>query len=409
MSADAAMPPWLSLIGLGEDGIEGLSSAARQALAQAELIVGGARHLALVPASGQERLCWPSPLTDAFPAILARRGRPVAVLASGDPFHYGVGTTLAAQMSVAEMRSFPGRSAFTLAANRLGWAEQDTALISLHGRPLERLLPCLAADAHILALSWDATTPAKVAALLVARGCGGTVITVLEALGGPRERIRRQTAEAFDLTDIDPLNIIALEVAGTPNAHFLPLTPGLPDDWFEHDGQITKRDIRAVTLAALAPRRGELLWDVGAGSGSIGIEWMLADAVNRAVAIEPRAERVARIARNARALGVPDLRVVAGAAPTALADLPVPDAVFLGGGGTGDGVLETVWRALKPHGRLVANAVTLETQAAILAWRGRYGGDLVQIAVAEAEPIGGFTGWKPARPIVQWRVEKPHE
>jgi precorrin-6Y C5,15-methyltransferase (decarboxylating) len=232
-------------------------------------------------------------------------------------------------------------------------------------------------------------------------------MTVLEAMGGPRERMIHATVQGFDVSGIDSLNTIAIHVAGAP-ASFLPLTPGRADDWFEHDGQITKRDIRAVTLAALAPRRGELLWDIGAGSGSIGIEWMLADASNRAIAIEPRADRSARIRRNALALGVPDLTVVEGKAPAALNGLAAPDAIFVGGGGTDPGTMEAAWGSLKPGGRLVANAVTLETQSLLQMWRARLGGDLVQIAISEVEAIGGFTGWKPARPIVQWRVEKAY-
>jgi precorrin-6Y C5,15-methyltransferase (decarboxylating) len=260
-----------------------------------------------------------------------------------------------------------------------------------------------------LALSWDATTPAKVADQLVSRGCGGSVVTVCEALGGPRERIRRTRAADFDLADIDPLNIVAIEIEAGSEARLLPLTPGLPDNWFEHDGQITKRDVRAVTLAALAPRRGELLWDIGAGSGSIAIEWMLADPANSAIAVEAVAMRAARIRRNALGLGVPDLGIVEGSAPHALAGLARPDAVFIGGGATDDGVIAAAWGALGAGGRLIANAVTLETQSLFQAWRQRLGGDFVQIALAEAEPIGGFTGWRPARPIVQWRVEKRNE
>ena len=398
--------PWLSLIGIGEDGLEGLSSAARKALAQACLVVGGQRHLAMLAPTDQERLAWPSPLTDAFPAIVARRGQPVAILATGDPFQFGVGSTLACAISPDEMISFPHLSAFSLAANRLGWAQQDCALVSLHGRALERIIPHLQPDAQIMALSWDGTTPGKLAELLVARGCGTAELTVLEALGGPNERIRSATAAQFALTDVAALNTVAIRVGRNAGARYLPLTGGLSDDWFEHDGQITKHEIRAVTLSALAPRRGELLWDIGAGSGSIAIEWMLTHSSNRAVAIEPRADRVARIGRNARALGVPDLTILHGSAPAALEGLAQPDAIFIGGGATVDGVVLSAWQALRPGGRLVANAVTLETQSLLLDWRQRIGGHLTQIAISEADSIGGFTGWKPARPIVQWRVEK---
>ncbi len=409
MSSEPAIAPWLFLIGVSEDGLDGLSTAAKSALAQAELIVGGTRHLALIGPMQQPTLAWPSPLTDALPQILACRGRPVAVLASGDPFHYGVGTTLIAHVNPAEIASFPHISAFALSANRLGWAQQETILVSLHGRALERLAPQIQPNARILALSWDGTTPCKVAQMLVDRGLGGALITVLERLGGPYERIRTRFASGFDLAEIDSLNTIAIEVPAALAARFLPLTPGRSDDWFEHDGQITKSAVRAVTLSRLAPRRGELLWDIGAGSGSIAIEWMLADPRNRAIAIEPRSERVTRIRRNAASLGVPELAIVEGEAPAALQTLPPPDAVFIGGGATVPGVIETAWQRLKPGGRLVANAVTLETQGLLLDWRRRLGGDLIELALSQAEPIGGFTGWTPARPIVQWCLEKKHE
>lgn len=402
--------PWLTLIGIGEDGLAGLGSAARARLAQADLIVGGQRHLAMLNEGAPAHpacptLAWGSPLADTIPEIIARRGARVVVLASGDPFHFGVGTTLAAAIPPAEIEAFPHVSAFALAANRLAWPQQATETISLHGRALERIIPNLQPGARILALSWDGSTPAALARLLTARGLGRSRLTVLEAIGGARERIRSCLAESFDLADIDPLNTIALEVAPEP-ARCLPLTPGLADSWFEHDGQITKRDVRAVTLAALAPRRGERLLDIGSGSGSIAVEWMLAHPDNRAVAIEPRADRAARIARNAVAFGVPDLRVIEGRAPEALADLGISDAIFIGGGATGEGVIATAWESLRPGGRLVANAVTLETIGLFVDWRRRLGGDLIEIAVSDAETIGGFTGWKPARPIVQWRLEK---
>jgi precorrin-6B C5,15-methyltransferase / cobalt-precorrin-6B C5,C15-methyltransferase len=398
---------WLAIVGLGEDGIDGLPPAARALVAQAELVVGGRRHLALVQPISAETYVWPSPIEDALDAIEAWRGKPVCVLASGDPFFFGVGTMLMRRFSPSEMVCVPATSAFALAAARLGWSEQDCAMLSLHGRPLEAIVPHLHPEARILALSWDGTTPARLAALLAARDMGRSKLTVCEAMGGPRERIRTGEAEGFALDDVAALNTIALEVSAARGARVLPRTAGLPDDWFEHDGQITKRDIRAITLSALAPRRGELLWDVGAGSGSVAIEWILADPVNRAIAIEQRADRAARIARNALALGAPDLSVVAGKAPRALEGLLAPDAVFVGGGGTAGGVIDRVVDALKPGGRLVANAVTLEMQAASVEWRACWGGELVQIAMAHAEPVGRFLGWRAAMPIVQWRWTKP--
>ena len=398
---------WLAIVGLGEDGIDGLPPAARTLVAQAALVVGGRRHLALVQPLQAETTVWPSPIEGALDAIEAWRGRPVCVLASGDPFFFGVGTTLMRRFSPSEMVCVPAPSAFALAAARLGWSEQDCATLSLHGRPLEAIIPHLQPNAQILALSWDGTTPGKLAALLAARGMGRSKLTVCEAMGGARERIRTAEADRFALDDVAPLNTIALEVAVGRDARVLPRAAGLPDDWFEHDGQITKREIRAITLSSLAPRRGELLWDVGAGSGSVAIEWLLADPANRAIAIEAGAERAARIARNALALGAPALSVVAGKAPHALACLPTPDAVFVGGGGTAPGVIDWVVDALRVGGRLVVNAVTLETQAASVEWRACWGGELVQIAMAHAEPVGRFFGWRTAMPIVQWRWTKP--
>ena len=398
---------WLSVVGLGEDGAGGVTPAARRLLAQAVFVVGGRRHLALAGPLDAETLTWPSPIEEALDAIEAWRGKPVCVLASGDPFFFGVGSMLTRRFSPSEMISIPAPSAFALAASRLGWSQQDCALLSLHGRPLEAIIPHLQPGARILALSWDDATPAKLAALLAARGMGQSMLTVCEAMGGPRERIRECRAQGFSLPGVAALNTIALEVVAGPDARVLPRAPGLPDEAFEHDGQITKRDIRAITLSALAPRRGELLWDVGAGSGSVAIEWMLADPANRAVAIEARHDRAARIARNALSLGVPALSVVTGEAPHVLEDLPRPDAIFIGGGSGRPGVIERVLAALPSGGRFVVNALTLETQAASVGWRARLGGELVQIAVAHAEPVGRFTGWRAAMPIVQWRLTKP--
>lgn len=400
------MRPWLSLIGIGEDGTEALSPAAKRLIASAELVVGGKRHLALAGKFAGEALAWPSPLIDAFPAILARRGRPVAVLASGDPFFHGVGSTLTRKIDADEMICLPAPSAFSLAAARLGWAQQDCALLSLHGHALERIIPHLQPGARILALSWDETTPTKLAALLVSRRMGGSHIILCEAMGGPRERLTSARADAFKISPIDPLNTVGVEVVVEPGAEIVSLA-GLADEMFEHDGQITKRDIRAATLAALAPHRAETLWDIGAGSGSIGIEWMLRHPQNRAIAIEAKSERAARIARNAARLGVPDLTIVEGKAPEALAGLPRPDAVFVGGGATRAGVLETAWEALPRGGRLVVNAVTLETQAKLIRRHEAQGGELVMLQIAVAERLGGFHAFRPALPVMRFTAVKP--
>ena len=345
--------PWLTIVGIGEDGRDGLSPAATRLLAQARLVVGGRRHLALAEPLGAETMAWPSPLHDAIPKILARRGEPVCVLASGDPFFYGVGSLLAAVLAPGEMTCLPAASSLSLAGSRLGWAMQDTRTVSLHGRDLARIIPDLQPRAKILCLTWDETTAGKLAALVAARGIGGSRLTVLEALGGPRERVRAWRADRFEASDIDPLNVVAIEVVAGAEAQLLPIAPGLPDDLFEHDGQITKREMRAIVLSALQPFRGAHLWDIGAGSGSVAIEWALLDPTNRATAIEARPERAARIVHNAAALGVPGVEIVAGRAPEALASLPPPDAIFIGGGGSDAAMVAHALAALPLGGRLV--------------------------------------------------------
>jgi len=397
---------WLSIVGIGESGVAGLSPLARGLVEGAEIVFGGARHLALAgPALRGEARPWPSPFS--VDAVLAARGRRVAVLASGDPFLHGVGATLLRRVAAAEVLTVPAPSAFSLAASRLGWPLQDAAALSLHGRPVELLRPHLHPGARLLALTSDAAGPAAVAALLARDGFGETRATLLEALGGPRERVRTFRAADGAPPDVDPLNLLALEVAAAPGARIIPRAPGLPDDLFEHDGQITKRAVRAVTLSALAPRRGALLWDVGAGAGSVAIEWMLADSLARAIAVEARADRAARVRRNALSLGVPGLVVAEGEAPAALSGLEPPDAIFLGGGATDPGVIDAALAALRPGGRFVANAVTLETEALLLARRAALGGEMIRLSVAHASPVAGMTGWRAAMPVTQWVWEKP--
>lgn len=372
------------------------------------MVFGGARHLALAAAAvrGEQR-AWLSPFERSVEAVLAERGRPVAVLASGDPFLFGVGVTLSRRLPIGEMRVFPAPSCFSLAAGRLGWALADTLCLSLHGRPVDLLRPHLHPGARILALTSDGAGPGALAALLTEAGFGDSRLTVLEALGGPRERISRHQASGFALAEIDALNLCALEVRAGAAARVLAYTPGLDDALFEHDGQITKREIRALTLAALAPRRGELLWDVGAGSGSVGIEWMLADPSLTAVAVECDPQRAARIRRNAARLGVPHLAVVEGRAPAALAGLATPDAIFVGGGGTEPGLLDAALAALRPGGRLVANAVTTAMEASLLARQAQLGGALTRVDIARVAPIGAMLGWRPAMPVTQWSWTKP--
>lgn len=399
---------WLSVVGIGEDGLAGLGDAAKVAIAEAEIVFGGNRHLDLAAPiiSGTSRT-WLSPFSESIVAVLAEKGRRICVLASGDPFHFGVGATLARHIDASQMVVYPHPSAYSLAAARLGWPLQDVLALSLHGRPLDLIRPHLHAGARILALTSDEHGPALLAALLTQAGFGISVVTVLEALGGPDEKVRSQVAMSFALDGINPLNVCAISVVALPEARVLPLTPGLADDLFEHDGQITKRDVRALTLSALAPRRGETLWDIGAGSGSVAIEWMLADPGLRAVAIEADPERAARISRNATLFGVPDLKITIGTAPEALEGLEPPHAIFIGGGGSDPGVLDAAIVALRPGGRLVANAVTLELEALLLTHHARLGGSLTRIEIARADAIGSMTGWRPAMPITQWVWSKP--
>lgn len=403
---------WLTVIGIGEDGLDGLSAAARTLIGEAALVVGGARHLRLADGAIRgERMAWPSPMTDGYAAVLARAGQDVVVLASGDPFCFGVGSALAALVGPDEMMCVPAPSAFALAAGRLGWAQQDVVTVSFCGRPVEALFPLLHDGIRVLALSADAGTPAVVAGLLVKRGFGASVLHVLEALGGAGERVRSRAAAAGVPGDVGALNMMAIEVVAGPGAMVVPLAAGLPDEVFEHDGQLTKQEVRAVTLAALAPCAGQVLWDVGAGSGAVSIEWCLRGRGTRALAIEGRADRAARAARNALSLGAVGVEVVIGRAPEVLAGLAAPDAVFVGGGLQGGGlqdggVLDAVWAALRPGGRLVANAVALDTQGMLFDAQARVGGMLTRVAVERLDQIGTMRAFRPAMAIVQWSVTK---
>ncbi|MCH8809639.1 MAG: precorrin-6y C5,15-methyltransferase (decarboxylating) subunit CbiE [Proteobacteria bacterium] len=404
------MTPWLAIVGLGEDGLPGLAPAARALLDNAEVLIGGTRHLDMVPDDGRERLTWPSPLGAIVEEIARRRGQRVCVLATGDPMHYGIGVTLAKAVPMDEMVIIPAPSAFSLACARLGWILSEVETLTLHGRPLELLHPAVQPGAKLLLLGNGAETPAEVAGLLRARGYGPSRIVVFEHMGGPRERRHEGRAEDWDAQGDAPgiaeFNTVAVDCVAGPGAGLLPRSPGLPDDAFRHDGQMTKREVRAITLAALAPVPGQLLWDVGAGAGSVAIEWLRADPRCRAIAIEREADRIALIAGNAGALGVPGLEIVAGAAPAALDGLAPPDAVFLGGGLRTAGVFEAAWAALKPGGRLVANAVTIEGAAALARWYGEYDGELVRVAISRAGPVGGASVLRPMLPVTQLRLVK---
>ncbi len=402
------MAAWLTVVGIGEDGLAGLGEEAKRLIAGAEVIFGGKRHLALVAsfAKGEARP-WPVPFDAEMRDVLALAGRRVCVLASGDPFFHGVGATLARKVKARNMRVIPAPSAVSLAAARLGWALQDIETVSLHGRPLDLIRPLLQPNARILALTSDGDAPSAIARLLTELDFGGSRLTVLEALGGPNESQRSARADTFELENINPLNVLAIELDSNTQARILPLTVGLADHLFEHDGQITKREVRAITLSALAPRRGELLWDIGAGSGSIGIEWMLAHPSMRTIAIEADPTRAARIRRNAAHCGVPGLAIVEGTAPQALAGIEKPDAIFIGGGGSDAGVLDIAVDALPAGGRLVANAVTLEMEVLLLARHAALGGDLTRIAISRASRVGSMQAWRPAMPVTQWIWVKP--
>nr|WP_175648376.1 precorrin-6y C5,15-methyltransferase (decarboxylating) subunit CbiE [Protofrankia coriariae] len=456
--------PLVVVVGVGADGWGGLTEAAREALRAGQVLMGSRRQLALVPADvGGRRVEWPTPLVPALPGLLAEHaGARVCCLASGDPMFFGLGTTLVRLLGARWVRVLPHPSSVSLACARLGWAMDAVDVVSLVGRPLSAVHPAVQPGRRLIVLCADGHSPTALAGLLVGRGYGGSSFTVLENLGADDERCRTGTAASWcdggwhggerhdgeptaaladpnALADLgavagpnaatglgtlaDPdattglgtttgpnvvadLNLVAVECEPGPDAGHLPRTAGLPDNVFEHDGQLTKREVRAVTLARLGPAPGELLWDVGAGSGSIAIEWMRTHPACRAIAVEPRADRAARILRNADALGTPGLRVAGSPAPAALAGLPTPSAVFVGGGITTPGVLERCWAALPPGGRLVANAVTVESEAVLAGWHASHGGDLVRLAVARAEPVGGFTGWRPMLPVTQWAVTK---
>ena len=400
------MKPWLTIIGIGDDGLGGLAPASRAILDTAEVIVGGARHLAMAPQVRAERLEWRQPFADSIAAIEARRGRRVVVLASGDPMWFGAGATLCRHFPREEMLVLPHPGAFSLAAARLGWPLAECPTLSLHARPLDALRLHLAERRRLLLLSEDGATPAAVAALLTRTGWGPSRLTVLEHLGGEVETAHSAKAADWGDRRVADLNTIALECHAASDTRGLPRLAGLPDEAFEHDGQLTKREVRAATLAALAPLPGELLWDVGAGCGSIAIEWLRADAQLSAVAIERDVARAAIIARNAATLGVPNLEIVSGEAPAAFAELPAPDAVFVGGGLANPALLPALWQALKPGGRFVANVISTDGERALYDWQAVHGGTLIRLAISRAEKLGAHLGWRALAPVTQFAVVK---
>lgn len=400
------MSPWLTVVGIGEDGFKGLGKNARHALLRATRIIGAQRQLDLLPVCIRgERELWPSPFS--LEAVLSRHGEPVCVLASGDPMFYGVGASLARKVAADELLILPAPSSVSLAAARFGWPLQEVVTLSVVARPLAALIAHLASGVRLLVLSNDGASPALIAALLAEAGFGPSRLSVFEHLGGTDERRIDGLAVDWQHASVADLNLVAIDCVADSQTQRLSRLAGMPDSAFKHDGQLTKRDVRAMTLARLAPMPGELLWDVGAGSGSIGIEWMRAHPSCRALAIEADEGRQGLIEHNRDALGVPGLQLIRGKAPDALQGLEAPDAIFIGGGVTRDGVLDTCWQHLKPGGRLVANAVTLQSEMTLMDWRVRYGGELTRIHVAQAQPLGEFDTWRQALPITLLEVVKP--
>jgi len=401
------MTAWLNIIGVGDDGLGSLNEAAKIALSKATLIVGGKRHLDMLPKDDDRAtLIWPSPLIQLVDDVMAKRGQQITILATGDPMHYGIGVTFAKRLPATEMAVFPALSAFTLAASRLGWDLSRTITMTLHGRPLELILSNLAPATQILALSDNGDTPSHLAALLCDTGYGDSVLTVLEHMGGSKENQQTKTANRWVGQKCQDLNTIAVDCVADNTANPISLIPGLPDDAFVHNGQITKREVRSATLAALSPLRGQLLWDVGAGSGSISTEWMRINPLNQAMAIEHIQDRLDLIQQNRVKLGVPGLKIISGTAPEALANLPDPDRIFIGGGLTNEGVFEICWQRLKPGGVLVANTVTTQGESFAFNLAEQWDGELTRLNISRAIKIGNFTSWKPFRQVTQLRLVK---
>ncbi|NQV55925.1 MAG: precorrin-6y C5,15-methyltransferase (decarboxylating) subunit CbiE [Rhodospirillales bacterium] len=400
------MPPWLTVIGIGDDGIDGLNSIARTALDGADVLVGGSRHLGMVAEDGRPRIEWKKPLASTIEEIIERRGQSVAVLATGNPMWYGIGATLSRSMDPGELCIIPAPSAFSLAASRLGWALADVECLTVHGRSIDRVRYFLNPDARLIILSNDGETPYEIGRILTDTGFGDSELNVLTHMSGPLEEIITTKARAWGKRPVADLNTIAVHCVA--DGDYVPLSsvPGLPDDAFTHDGQLTKREIRSASIAALAPFPGQTLWDIGAGSGSIAIEWMRSCPRAAAIAVERNAARAANIRDNAMSLGVPDLQIVVAEAAAALDTLAAPDAVFIGGGLSTPEIIEKCWNALKPGGRLVANSVTFEGEHVLMDWTEKCDGELVRFEISRSGKLGQFNGWEPMKPVTQLRAIK---
>ena len=398
------MSPWLHIVGIGEDGMEGLTPATRAVVEAAEVIVGGDRHHKLSDNLTAERIAWPSPFDALVETLKALKGKLVVVLATGDPLWFSVGARIGRAMPAGEIVFHPQLSAFQLAAARMGWSLPDVETLTVHGRPVEQMIAFIQPDQNLLILTTGAETPAQIAKFLTQRGFGQSRMTVLAAMGGKDEARFDGVAETWDHV-VPAFNTLAVECIAAPDAALLPRVPGLADELFQHDGTMTKQEVRAATLAKLMPMRGALLWDIGCGCGSVAVEWMRAARYSRAIGIEPRADRRLMAAANAMALGTPKLELIEGKVPAALTGLPAPDAIFIGGGLSHE-TFAAAWAALRPLGRLVANAVTLESEAVLLELYKTHGGQLVKLQVNRAEPVGPLTGWRPLMPVTQWSLVK---
>ncbi|MCP5074737.1 MAG: precorrin-6y C5,15-methyltransferase (decarboxylating) subunit CbiE [Rhodobacteraceae bacterium] len=398
------MTAWLHIVGIGEDGINGLTPTARAVVEAAEVIIGGNRHLTLSENVTAERVAWPSPFDALIENLAGFKGRRVVVLATGDPLWYSVGARIGRSIPPGEITYHPQLSAFQLAAARMGWSMADLETLTVHGRPVEQMIAFIQPDQRLLILTTGEETPGQIAKFLTDRGFGQSRMTVLAAMGGESEEWFEGTAEGWSHR-VPAFNTLAVECVAAPDAALLPRVPGLADELFAHDGTMTKQEVRAATLAKLMPMRGALLWDVGCGCGSVAVEWMRAARFSRAVGIEPRADRRVFAAQNAAALGAPKLELIDGTVPDALTGLDAPDAIFIGGGLSRE-TFEHCWTALRPLGRLVCNAVTLESEALLMALHKEHGGQLVKLSVNRAEPVGGLTGWKPLMPVTQWSLVK---
>lgn len=398
------MSAWLHIVGIGEDGMDGLTPATRAVVEAAEIIIGGERHHALSSGVSATRVAWPSPFDALIDQLKTYENQRVVVLATGDPLWFSVGARIGRAIDPAQITYHPQLSAFQLTAARMGWSLADVETLTVHGRPVEQMIAFIQPDQKLIVLTTGAETPSQIAKFLTDRGFGQSRMSVFAAMGGEKEQRFEGLAEDWN-HEVPAFNTLAVDCVAAPDAALLPRVPGLDDSLFQSDGTMTKQEVRAATLAKLMPMRGALLWDIGSGCGSVAIEWMRAARYARAIGIEPRPDRRAMAAENALALGTPKLELIDGEAPAALAGLDAPDAIFIGGGLSAE-TFEIAWKNLRPLGRLVANAVTLESEANLIALHAKHGGQLAKIHVHRADPVGRLTGWRPFMPVTQWSLIK---